>query len=71
MCCGGELGTGWCVSAAGMEGWVAGLVFVPIGDSCLFCVVGDGCGVLLSRVCVGVLFELGDYGVANHGGSVC
>ena len=46
MCCGGELDTGWCVSAAGMEGWVARLVFVPI-NCCLGCVVGDGCGVLL------------------------
>ena len=45
MFCGGELGTGWCVSAAGMEGWVAELVFVPIGNCCLGCVVGDDCGV--------------------------
>ena len=44
MCCSGELDTGWCVSAAGMEGWVARLVFVPIGDCCLGCVVDD-CGV--------------------------
>ena len=44
-CCSGELNTGWCVSAAGMEGWVAGLVFVPVGDCCLGCVVGDDCGV--------------------------
>ena len=45
MCYGGELDTGWCVSAAGMGGWVAELVFVPIGDCCLGCVVGDDCGV--------------------------
>ena len=48
MCCGGELDTGWCVSAAGMEGWVAGLVFVPIGDCSVGCVVEDDCGVLWS-----------------------
>ena len=47
MCCHGELDTDWCVSAAGMKGWVAGLVFVPIGDCCLSCVGEDGCGVLL------------------------
>ena len=32
MCFFGELDTDWCVSAAGMEGWVVGLVFVPIED---------------------------------------
>ena len=47
MCCGGELDTGWCVSAAGMEGCVAGLVFVPIEDCCLGRVVGNDCGDFL------------------------
>ena len=47
MCCGGELDTGWCVFAAGMEGRVASLVFVPIEDCCLGCVVGNDCGDFL------------------------
>ena len=39
-CCCGEMDTELCVSAAGMKGWVGGLVFVLIGDCCLGCVVG-------------------------------
>ena len=66
---GGELGTGWCVSAAGMEGWVARLVFVPIGDCCLGCVVGDDCGVFWGCVWGCVLFELCDCCVEGCGGT--
>ena len=69
MCCDGELDTDSCVSAAGMEGWVAGLVFVPIGDCCLDCVVGDDCGVFWGCVCGCTLFELCDCGVAGCGGT--
>ena len=54
MCCSGELDTGGCVSAAGMEGWVAGLVLVPIGDCSVGGVVGDDCGVFWGCVCRGV-----------------
>ena len=69
MYCHGELDTDWCASATGMEGWVVGLVFVPIGDCCFSCVGGDGCGVLLDCVCVGVLVGLGDHVVAGCGGT--
>ena len=65
----GELDTDWCVSVAGMEGWVTRLVFVPIGDCCLRCVREDGCGVLLDCVCVGMLVGLGDRDVAGCGGT--
>ena len=39
-----------------MKGWVAGLVFVLIGD----CVVGDDCGVFWDCVCGCMLSELCD-----------
>ena len=68
MCCGGELDTGWCVCAAGMEGWMAGLVFVPIGDCCLG-LVGDDCCVFWGCVCRDVLLELCDCGVTGCGGA--
>ena len=59
-----------------MKGWVAGLVFVPMGDCCLDCVVGDDCGVFWVCVCGGVLLELCDCGVVGcrgttDCGSVC
>ena len=69
ICGGCELDTGWHVSAAGLEGWVARLVFVPVGDCCLGCVEGDDCGVFWGCVCGGVLFELCDCGVAGCGGT--
>ena len=76
MCCSGELDMDLCVSAAGMKGWVGGLVFVLIGDCCLDCVVGDYCGVFWDCVCGCMLFGLYDCGVAGCGdttdcGGVC
>ena len=52
-----------------MKGWVARLVFVPVGDCYLGCVVGDDCGVFWDCVCRCVLSELCDCGVAGCGGT--
>ena len=57
------------VSAAGMKGWGAGLVFFLTGDCCLYCIVGDDCGVFWDRVCECMLSELCNCGVAGCGGT--
>ena len=55
MCCCGELDMDLCVSAAGMKGWVGGLVFVLKENCCLDCVMGM-IVVCFGIVCMGVCY---------------